>query len=118
MKAYEEVLQIDKSQKVAVSYLKEMYQRCRYWEKLIDLVEYEVSQLPNKADRIAGLIALAEMADKRIRRPSKCIKYWAAVLEVDPDNEKAAAQWSAFHERTAASENLESVFGRLKKWFS
>ena len=112
IKAYEKVLEVDRYHEIAISYLREMYEKRRDWEKLIDLMEREISQIPDAVERIEKLIEIAELTGERIRRPNICTERWEAVLELDPENERALDQLSSFYERTKEWEKLAGVLNK------
>ena len=109
IKAFEEVLAVDPYHAEAISYLKEMYEKRRDWEKLVGLMEKEAEQLPSDGERTLSLIQIAELTTERIRRPETCISRWEAVLESDSENEDALSQLSGLYERVKDWEKLANV---------
>ncbi len=113
VRAYEKVLEVDPNQPVAIGYLREMYEKRRDWEKLIQLSMREASTLASGAERAAKYKQIALLATDKVKKPEVCIDLWAIVLDNDPDDADALNALSQLYERSRDYEKLADVLGRL-----
>ncbi|HEX3854143.1 MAG TPA: tetratricopeptide repeat protein, partial [Polyangiaceae bacterium] len=113
VRAYEKVLEVDPNQPAAITYLREMYEKRRDWEKLIQLSMREAASLPSGAERAAKFKQIALLATEKVKKPEVCIDLWAVVLENDPDDVDALNALSQLYERSRDYEKLADVLGRL-----
>ncbi len=113
VRAYEKVLEVDPNQLTAITYLREMYEKRRDWEKLIQLSMREASSLPAGGERAAKFKQIALLATEKVKKPEVCIDLWAVVLENDPDDVDALNALSQLYERSRDYEKLADVLGRL-----
>ena len=113
VRAYEKVLEVDPNQPAAITYLREMYEKRRDWEKLIQLSMREASSLPGGAERAAKYKQIALLATEKVKKPEVCIDLWTVVLENDPDDVDALNALSQLYERARDYEKLADVLGRL-----
>jgi len=113
VRAYEKVLEVDPGHTGAISYLREMYEKRRDWEKLIQLSMREASSLPGGAERAAKYKQIALLATEKVKKPEVCIDLWAVVLENDPDDVDALNALSQLYERSREYEKLADVLARL-----
>ena len=113
VRAYEKVLEVDPNQPTAIAYLREMYEKRRDWEKLIQLSMREASSLGSGAERAAKYKGIALLATEKVKKPEVCIDLWAVVLENDPDDVDALNALSQLYERSRDYEKLADVLARL-----
>src|SRR6187431_3114829 len=113
VRAYEKVLEVDPNQPAAIGYLREMYEKRRDWEKLIQLSMREASSLPSGAERAAKYKQIALLATDKVKKPEVCIDLWAIVLDNDPDDVDALNALSQLYERSRDYEKLADVLARL-----
>src|SRR6478609_2623222 len=113
VRAYEKVLEVDPNQPAAVGYLREMYEKRRDWEKLIQLSMREASGLPTGSERAAKYKQIALLATDKVKKPEVCIDLWAVVLDNDPDDVDALNALSQLYERSREYEKLADVLARL-----
>ncbi|HEY1534901.1 MAG TPA: hypothetical protein VGF76_12815, partial [Polyangiaceae bacterium] len=113
VRAYEKVLEADPNQPAAITYLREMYEKRRDWEKLIQLSMREASSLPSGGERAAKFKQIALLATEKVKKPEVCIDLWAVVLENDPDDVDALNALSQLYERSRDYDKLADVLGRL-----
>ncbi|HEX2674210.1 MAG TPA: hypothetical protein VHM25_25210, partial [Polyangiaceae bacterium] len=67
VRAYEKVLEVDPNQPAAIAYLREMYEKRRDWEKLIQLSMREASSLASGAERAAKYKQIALLATDKVK---------------------------------------------------
>ncbi|HEY4104993.1 MAG TPA: tetratricopeptide repeat protein, partial [Polyangiaceae bacterium] len=113
VRAYEKVLEVDAANGPAIAYLREMYEKRRDWEKLIQLSMREANALPPGGERAAKFKQIALLATEKVKKPEVCIDLWAVVLENDPDDVDALNALSQLYERSREYEKLADVLGRL-----
>jgi tetratricopeptide (TPR) repeat protein len=113
VKAYEKVLEVNPSSSVAVAYLRDMYEKRRDWEKLIQLSTREAEGLPAGAERAAAFKQIATLAVERVKKPEVCIDLWRDVLDNDPDDVDALNALSQLYDRARDYEKLADVLQKL-----
>ncbi|MDX2051129.1 MAG: tetratricopeptide repeat protein [Polyangiaceae bacterium] len=113
VKAYEKVFELEPSNALAVSYLREMYEKRRDWEKLISLRQREAEGLSNAHDRAVAYKEIALLATERLKKPEVCVGLWAIVLENDADDIEALNSLAQLYERSREYEKIADVLERL-----
>jgi len=112
IKCFEQVIELDPHDIEALTRLKEMYEKRRDWESLIQTMERE-AELLDPADRPLRYVEMAELATKRIRKPDICIDLWEKVLEAEPSNPAALEALAQLYERARNWEPLAKVLETL-----
>jgi tetratricopeptide (TPR) repeat protein len=115
IKAFENVLEAEPYHEEAINYLKEMYEKRRDWEKLIAVMAKEAEHIDDPAEKIDRYVNMADLATERLKRPNICVERWEAVLEFDPDNEKALDQLAGLYERTKEWDKLGAILENQAK---
>ncbi|HEY2406375.1 MAG TPA: tetratricopeptide repeat protein [Polyangiaceae bacterium] len=113
VRAYEKLLEVDASNPTAIGYLREMYEKRRDWEKLIQLSTREAEALDGGAERAAKFKQIALLATDKVKKPEVCIDLWAVVLQNDPDDVDALNALSQLYERSRDYEKLADVLQKL-----
>lgn len=84
--AFEAVLELDPENRQALESLDKMYEKRRDWDNLI-ATRQRIADLADDIDaRLAGYKALAEYANKKIRRPNIVQALWEKVREIAPED--------------------------------
>jgi tetratricopeptide (TPR) repeat protein len=112
VKAYEAVLAIDPDHPQATSYLRQMYEKRRDWEKLLGLQRREAERLPAGVDRAAKFLEIAKLATERVKKPEVCIDLWQEVLSNDEANVEALGALAGLYERAKDFDRLAGVLER------
>jgi golgin subfamily B member 1 len=99
IKCYARVVELDPGNVEAITRLKDMYEKRRDWEKLVDVMRLEIELLED-LDRPLRYAEIAELATQKLRKPEVCVDLWRKVLEFDPTNPKAIEALSGLYERT------------------
>lgn len=86
IKAYESVLEIDPIHGGAITFLKEMYEKRRDWEKLVDIHLREIETFETTQEKAAGLKAVAQLASEKLRKPDVEEELWLRAREFGPDD--------------------------------
>lgn len=113
VRAYEKVLEFDPTNVGAIEYLRQMYEKRRDWEKLIQLNTSQAERLEPGLERTAALKEIALLATERVKKPDVCIELWATVLQSDPDDLDALNSLAQLYERARDYEKLADVLERL-----
>ncbi len=111
VKAYEAVLNIDPENQNAITYLRQMYEKRRDWEKLLGLERREAERLYGE-ERARKFLEIAKLATERVKKPDVCIELWQQVLDSDPSNVEALGALAALYERSKDFEKLVDVLER------
>ncbi|MGM0556878.1 MAG: hypothetical protein ACQEVA_10915, partial [Myxococcota bacterium] len=109
IKAYEEILEIRPHHKGALSFLKEMYEKRREWEKLIDVHKQEIETLETEEEKAEALKEVAELASDRLRNPEVATELWLEVREVAPEDMDALDALEKLYEKSRDYEKLAEV---------
>src|SRR4029077_16180068 len=82
----------------AIDRLKDMYEKRRDWERLVEVMRSECELLEPSAQP-ARRLGLAGIATERLRKPAICIDLWQDVLTVEDDNAEAISALANLYER-------------------
>ncbi|HEX5661769.1 MAG TPA: hypothetical protein VFX59_31475, partial [Polyangiales bacterium] len=111
IKAYARVLELDRGDVDAISKLKDMYEKRRDWEKLVDVMRIEVD-LMDELDRPIRYVEIADLSTQKLRKPEISIELWQKVLDYDPSNPKAIEALGGLFERAREWGKLAEVLER------
>ena len=111
IKCFAAVLELEPSNQEAIDRLKEMYEKRRDWERLIEVMKLEGEGFDPDA-RLGRLVEVAELATERLRKPAICIELWQNVLEQEGYHEGALAALAGLYERAREWEPLADVLER------
>ncbi len=109
VRTFERVLEVDPANREAIEYLRQMYEKRRDWEKLIQLRTGEAKELPQGAARTEAFKEIAKLATERVKKPDVCIDLWAVVLENDPEDADAIESLAQLYERARDYEKLADM---------
>ncbi|MBL0214683.1 MAG: tetratricopeptide repeat protein [Myxococcales bacterium] len=111
IKAFERVLELDAHNQQAIDHLLAVYEKRRDWEKLIKLKEAEVERTPEH-ERAAKVIAVAQMAATKVKKPEICTFWWEKVIQYEPTHEEALAELYKLYERNKEWDKLADISSR------
>ena len=111
IKCYARVLEFDRANVGAITHLKDMYEKRRDWEKLVDVMRLEI-ELMDDLDRPLRYLEIADLATQRLRKPEISIELWQKVLEYDPTNPKAIEALAGLYERAREWSALAEILER------
>lgn len=94
----EQILEVDPTDREALTQLKEIYERRRNWRGLLGLVERELELMPLDQRR-PRLLEMAELSQKRLGDPKAAISAWNRLLEMDDQDAEAIDALIALYER-------------------
>ena len=112
IKAFEHVLELSPGHEEAIRQLKQMYERRRDWEKLVNVSRHEIDQLQSDEERGAAYLEVARLASSKLKKPAVSLELWNRVLDFDDSNIKALAELEKLHERNKDWERLAEVCRR------
>ncbi|MEY4580950.1 MAG: hypothetical protein RL701_5653 [Pseudomonadota bacterium] len=98
IKCFQRVLELDRTNVEAITQLKDMYEKRRDWERLVEVMRIE-AELLDPSDQALRRIEIAQMATEKLRKPNVCIDLWQDVLQSDPANAQALTALSGLYER-------------------
>lgn len=113
VKTYELLIEVLPDDVQALTYLREMYEKRRDWEKLIALSRREAESMPPGSERTEAFRQMAQLATERIKKPDVCVNLWAMVLESDPADVEALGALAGLYERARDYEQLASTLEKL-----
>src|SRR5699024_8742849 len=103
------VLEIEPYHSEAIQYLKEMYEKRRNWESLIDIHKREIETFESEEEKVAGLKNVAQLATDRLRKPEVASELWLEVREVAPEDLDALNALETLYEKSRDYEALAEV---------
>ncbi|HET8935911.1 MAG TPA: tetratricopeptide repeat protein [Polyangiales bacterium] len=115
IKCFQRVLDLDRTNVEAITHLKEMYEKRRDWERLVDVMRIE-AELLEPSDRAMRRIEIAQMATEKLRKPQVCIDLWQDVLQVDAANVQALTALSGLYERSREWAPLADVLEKQSEF--
>jgi tetratricopeptide (TPR) repeat protein len=98
----------DRRHSEAIEKLKDMYEKRRDWERLVEVLRVECDTLPADA-QAARRLDVARLATERLRKPAICIDLWQDVLKVDEGNAEAITALANLYERAREWAPLAAV---------
>ncbi|MCH2109959.1 MAG: hypothetical protein MK135_11555 [Polyangiaceae bacterium] len=111
VKAYQKLLSVAPADQEAKAYLREMYEKRRDWDNLLDLLKSEADELPEGEEKTQAYRDIATLATERMKKkPDICVGLWQVVLDNDPRDEAALKALVQLHER---GRNYEELCGVL-----
>jgi golgin subfamily B member 1 len=109
IKAFEAALELDPSNEQATTYLKQMYEKRRDWDKLVALARQEISRIDSADERLRRRIEVARMASEKLKKPAISIELWREVLAEKDDDQDALGELEKLYEREKAWAELGAV---------
>ena len=112
IKSFETILELDADNQDALSFLKQMYEKRRDWEKLVAVHQREIEKLTDAGERRARRIEVAKLASEKLKKPQISIDLWRHVLTEDAENFEALSELEKLFEREKAWGDLGEVLQR------
>ncbi len=109
----ERILELDRENMAVVKKLREIYRAKHNIEKLYETYERELSLEHKPESRKRVLIELAGLAQNRLHDPTRAIRYWEQVLDIDPESAPALSALWSLYTRQEHWESLLELLGRL-----
>ena len=109
IKTFEQVLEMVPDDGEAIEYLKQMYERRRDWEKLVDVMRREAALTEGDEQRVAALAGVARVATQHMKRSPVPAEAWRAVLELRAEDQEALDALHELYERDKSWEGLAEV---------
>ncbi|MDH5674143.1 MAG: tetratricopeptide repeat protein [Myxococcales bacterium] len=108
IKCFRHVLEFDPENLEAIERLKEMYEKRRDWERMVEVLRMECALL-EPVDQPMRRVEIAQLATERLRKPAICIDLWQDVLQIDEANPEAISALANLYERAREWEPLADV---------
>ncbi|HVZ74315.1 MAG TPA: tetratricopeptide repeat protein [Polyangia bacterium] len=112
IKAYETILELDPQNAEALSFLKQMYEKRRDWEKLVAVTQREIDLTSDEDAKKLRRVEVAKLASEKLKKPSVSIDLWKQVLAGDAENVEALAELEKLYEREKAWGDLGDVLNK------
>jgi len=112
IKSFETILELDPDNQDALTFLKQMYEKRRDWEKLVAVHQREIEKIRDGAERKARRIEVAKLASEKLKKPQISIDLWRQVLTEDADNFEALGELEKLFEREKAWSDLGEILQR------
>jgi tetratricopeptide (TPR) repeat protein len=112
IKAFETILELDPSNADALTFLKQMYEKRRDWEKLVAVTQREIELSSDEDAKKLRRVEVAKLASEKLKKPSVSIDLWKQVLAGDDTNAEALAELEKLYEREKAWGDLGDVLGK------
>ncbi len=100
---YEAILQLDPHHTTAITALKDIYEKRRDFEKLIDIHRIEIQTMSTVGEKLARLREVADIATQKLKKAPVAISVWREILDLAPTDPDAI-------------ENLDQLYRREKDW--
>jgi len=114
---YEEVLAVKPDHREALAKIKDIYDKRRDYERLVEVMRRELDLLPDPKERFAGLVELAKMANERVRKVETLIALWEDVLAGDEASFEAIDNLEKLYERQKEFDKLAAILERQAELF-
>ncbi len=112
IKAFESILEIDPENAEALSFVKQMYEKRRDWEKLVAVHLREIEKITDDDVRRGRRVEVAKLASEKMKKASVSIDLWQKVLADDAENVEALAELEKLYEREKMWNELGAVLER------
>ena len=112
IKAFEAILEIDPENADALSFVKQMYEKRRDWEKLVAVNQREIEKITNVEVRRARRVEVAKLASDKMKKAAVSIDLWQKVLADDPENAEALVELEKVYEREKMWSELGTILER------
>jgi golgin subfamily B member 1 len=99
IKCFRRVLDYQPLNREAIDRLKDMYEKRRDWERLVEIMRSEY-ELLDPSEQPARLLEIARLATERLRKPAVCIELWQEVLREDEASTEAISALANLYERS------------------
>ena len=112
IKCFEAILEIDPANTEAISYLKQMYEKRRDWERLLAVLRQEVGRIADPAEQARRWAEVAKLATEKLKKAAVSIELWRKVLELAESNTEALAELEKLYEREKHWDDLAEILHR------
>ncbi len=109
IKCFEAIMEIDGANRDATTFLKQMYEKRRDWERLIGVLRQEVSRIADPSERARRWAAVAKLATEKLKKAVVSIELWGKVIEIDESDAEALGELEKLYEREKHWEELAMV---------
>lgn len=112
---YQQVLKLKPGQSEAMETLLDIYERMNRWPDYVKLLAQKAELAEDRDEQIQGLLEVAQMYLERFNNQGEAMKAYERVLELDANNETAAAYLMQMYEKRRDWEKLIGLsLGRIQ----
>ena len=112
IKSFETALELEPDNEQAATFLRQMYEKRRDWDKLVALARSETGRVQDPEARRLRRIEVARLASEKLKKPAISIELWSEVLAEKDDDEDALGELEKLYEREKAWAELGDVLER------
>jgi tetratricopeptide (TPR) repeat protein len=109
IKCFEAILEIDSANPDAVTFLKQMYEKRRDWERLIAVLRQEVGRITEPAEQARRWAEVAKLATEKLKKAAVSIELWSKVIELNDSDTEALTELEKLYEREKHWEDLATI---------
>jgi len=112
IKAFEAILEIDPGNADALTFLKQMYEKRRDWDRLVAVLRQEIARVADPAERGRRWAEVAKLATEKLKKAAVSIELWGKVLEVNDSDAEALVELEKLYEREKRWDELAAVLDK------
>ena len=112
IKAFEAILEIDAGNAEALTFLKQMYEKRRDWDRLVAVLRQEIARVADSAERGKRWAEVAKLATEKLKKAAVSIELWGKVLEANDSDVEALTELEKLYEREKRWEELAAVLDK------
>ena len=109
IKCFEAILEIEPTNLEAISYLKQMYEKRRDWERLLAVLRQEVARITDPVEQARRWAEVAKLATEKLKKAPISIELWSKVLELSDSDPEALGELEKLYEREKRWEDLATI---------
>ncbi len=109
IKCFEAILEIDSANAEAITYLKQMYEKRRDWERLLGVLRQEVARLSDPSEQARRWAEVAKLATEKLKKAPVSIELWQKVLELSESDLEALGELEKLYEREKRWDDLAEI---------
>ena len=109
IKCFEAILEIDSANADAVTFLKQMYEKRRDWERLIAVLRQEVGRITDPTEQARRWAEVAKLATEKLKKAAVSIELWSKVIDLSENDAEALSELEKLHEREKHWEELAVI---------
>jgi pentatricopeptide repeat protein len=109
---FENILQIDPQNAESITELKDIYEKRRDFEKLIDIHRLEIQTMQTDAEKLARLREVADIATQKLKKAPVAIAVWREIFDLAPSDADAIDNLDQLYRREKDWENVADIVAR------
>jgi tetratricopeptide (TPR) repeat protein len=109
IKSYEAMLEISADRLDVITTLKDLYERRRNFEKVIELSVREIDFIEDAQKKVQQLEAIALSSAEKVRKPAMMIDLWEKILVIDENHINSLINLETLYERSKRYDDLVRI---------